>query len=152
MKVLHLGNGETQTLEPRTINWIGELEELGLRRKDYIITLDGTMALYGLKDNQDLDILVSREIFNRLLIDKIGMPQAKPAGNLTLRFKHINIYDLLCDETDDDMYGQTVDGYTFQPLPFVLQWKLGSPLVEIKDDVQTIIDYMAKVGYRNFDW
>jgi hypothetical protein len=62
----------------KDVNHINDLRRLGLPLNKVLIVGSGTMALFGLKKNDDLDLWVTRDIMNRIKKDSRFMKSSNP--------------------------------------------------------------------------
>ena len=69
------------------MNYLNELEQLNLPKGKYVIFGSGPLSIRGLRENHDLDILVTEDLWNKLseqypIKKKQGRPDSIYNGNL----------------------------------------------------------------------
>jgi hypothetical protein len=121
-----------------------ELDRLNLPKDSYVIFGSGPMAVRGLKDTHDLDVLVTKKLFSKLR-EKFKQDTSKhPCGCLVIG--NIEIGDKWQGESkkvldyinDPDI----IEGYPFVKLEYVLEWKESSDRQKDRKQVQIIKEYL----------
>jgi hypothetical protein len=129
----------------KNVKHINKLKKLGYPLNEMLIVGSGTMALYGLKENNDIDLWVTKKVHDKMLKDSRFTPNGK-----MLQTKDGSIeadYRFICvkDKVDDHLKrAKVVNGIHFQSLQDVLEWKqcMGRP--KDYDHIKIIEKYMKK--------
>lgn len=142
---------EEKKLEPnlKNVNHIKQLLDLGLPKNKLLIMSSGVMALFGIRKNRDLDVVVTKDVFNKL------------GKNKKLIYSHRKLSDNPSYKTPDDnveIYGTmwpfklsverylkmaiVVKGVRFLPLRKVIKWKKKLARHKDKRDIQLIQKYI----------
>lgn len=122
---------------------LNELKKLKLPQKDYAIFGSGPLAIRGIRDSRDIDIIVKQSLW-----DKLAKKYPIKNGKLIeLGFMEIfrdwspffNEVDNLIDDSD------LFQGIQFVKLKYVLEWKNISLREKDKKDIKLINDYLRKL-------
>ncbi len=127
---------------------INKVKELGLPHDSYVVFGSCPMALAGIRESSDIDMLVSEEVFAGLqksgwkILDKGGKDKPLVNGNFeahkSWEFSHYNpsLSHLL--ETAD-----IVDDVPFASLDEVRKWKAASARPKDIKDIELIDKHLA---------
>lgn len=130
------------------------LHELGLNPENSVIIGSGILSAYGIRDSNDIDIVVEKETYNKLTTDN-RFTKAENHGREVLTDELFEIGTswgvLGKSQTFDDLFQQStmIDGVRYITLDFLLVVKrswLKDADVRQKDidDVKLIEDYLAQ--------
>jgi hypothetical protein len=120
------------------MKYLDELRMLNLPKKEYVVFGSGPMAIRGIKENEDIDILVSANIWNSLY-DKCKKGKSI-SGDECLKIGHIEIFktwpyvDVKRVIADSEM----INGIPFAKLEYVIQWKMAMGRKKDLEHVQMI--------------
>jgi len=108
------------------VNHIYELEELNLDKSKYTIIGSSIMAAYGIRDNDDIDISVTDDLFNEISKDnRFTREDYQPS--ISYRYKHISIfngyYPMLKSPQQLIDESIKIDGYNFITIETLKEWK-----------------------------
>jgi len=126
---------------------LNELKKLNLQKEEYAIFGSGPLAIRGIRESQDIDIIVKPRLWNKLSkkyskendkLIKIGSIEIYK--NWVPWFKDIN---KIIEDAD------TFEGIRFAKLKYVLAWKKAYNREKDKKDIQLIKEYQKR-GENNF--
>lgn len=122
-----------------------ELKDLKLPKDEYAVFGSGPMAIRGLRENKDIDIIVKGRLWKRLSgkyevkIKNEGRIEYIQIGNIEI-FKDWKPWfediDVLIDSAD------IIDGIRFVGLEYILEWKSAMGRDKDKKDVKMILKYL----------
>lgn len=129
---------------------IGQLKKLNIKEDKFILFGSAPMAVRGLKEAHDLDVIVKKDIWKDLIkkypIEKTAM------GNPLIRIGDIEIFedwapwfknvDILFKDCD------IINGIRYVKLKYVIQWKETYSRDKDKKDVALIKDYEKNMGEK----
>lgn len=124
-----------------------KLARLDLPESEYAIFGSGPLAIRGLKEANDLDIVVSNELFNTLA-EKYGQ---KVPGKIEIEGEDIEIFssrDMIFGGEEVIKRAEKIDGFKFISLEDTISWK--QKLGREKDlaDIEIIKEYLdSDLGY-----
>ena len=129
------------------MNLLKELKELNLPVEDFAIFGSGPMAIRGLRENDDLDIIVKKELWEKL--SKKYPVRTKNEGRTSyIQIGGIEIFknwkpwfestEELIDEAD------IIQGIRFVRLERVIKWKKAMGRDKDFVDIEKIEEYMSK--------
>lgn len=146
-------------MEPKIerIKYLNLLEEVGLTGEDCVITC--TMALYGLRENNDLDIIFNvnrvssiEELGNNLIEMRKGI-----SGQSYMEYKQLDMFSKLAPlhglylitglgmvDLMLKNYTEEHGGYIFLTLPVVISWKTAMGRIKDYQDIQIISEAILK--------
>lgn len=105
------------------MNYLGELSKLNLPKDQYAIFGSGPLAVRKLRENKDIDIIVTKELWNKLIKNK-KFKLTKKGG---LKMGHIEIFNSwhLIKESTEKLIknSEMIKGFPFVKLKYVLKWK-----------------------------
>jgi hypothetical protein len=111
----------------KKVKYLNELDELRIPRNKILICGSATLALYGLRDNKDLDVAVSKDMFKKLEKDKRFKRIFAGSGSKVLNYKNVDIHrnnwpfkNTVEDELKKSLI---IDGYHFYSIYRLLEWK-----------------------------
>jgi hypothetical protein len=130
----------------KNVRHIKKLKELGYPLEKMLIVGSGIMALYGIKDNDDIDIWATRDVFNKIRRD----PRFLSTGKLyKTRDDTIEVgagvVGLQGQKVEDYLKRAVkANGFYFWTLNDLMKWKkmMGRP--KDLDDIQKINDYVKR--------
>ena len=115
----------------KNVKYITELKKLGYPLNEMLVIGSGTMTLYGLKENTDLDLWVTHRLYKRMSYDKRLHKDVR--GMLKTKNDEIECHFLLpCSHgsiEENLKRAVVVDGVHFMSLKDVIAWKkcIGRP-------------------------
>lgn len=123
--------------------YLDELRLLNLPEKQYAIFGSGPMAIRGLRQAHDLDLLIKKDLWDELAkiypLDEKGV--ALRAGHIEL-FSH---WEPWFKDTDHLIEtAEVIDGLPFVRLEYVLEWKKQMGREKDKQDVILIEKYLTE--------
>ena len=129
------------------INTLSDLEKLKFPPNHYVIVGSGIMDVLGIRNANDLDILVSKDLWNILIKDnkfgnKIKYINSKPYIKFSYK---IEIYQSIPGFNTEDTIKNAERDY--KDIPFIsldclLKWKKGMNRAKDKEDVLLIENYL----------
>lgn len=119
-------------------NFLEELEELGLPEKEYAIFGSGPLAIRGLRDTNDLDLIVKENLWKEL------SKKYSQNANGGLQIGNIEIYHKWHGEEVGELIdsAEEIIGYKFVKLKYVLEWKEKMGRDKDKADIQLIKKFL----------
>lgn len=127
-------------------NLLQELARLNLPRNEYVIFGSGPLAIRGLAEAKDLDVLVKKKLFKKLRKKYPQEISRHPLGCLVIGNIEIG-NNWQGDSSVIDKYIQTAEmikGFPFVKLKYVLEWKESSKRKKDEFQAQIIRNYLAK--------
>lgn len=133
------------------MNIKNEVEKLNFKSGQYALIGGAVLSLYGIRDTNDLDLVVLPEVCEELLKNGWKKEEMEP-GRFVLRKNGVDIFNNLCidkvfyDREAEDIIkdADVVDGIPVQNLYDLMSFKkfLGRP----KDlhDIELIREFLAK--------
>ncbi|HPN14726.1 MAG TPA: hypothetical protein PLF71_01225 [bacterium] len=122
--------------------YLDELRLLNLPDKQYAIFGSGPMAVRGLRQAHDLDLLIKKDLWDELAkiypLDEKGV--ALRAGHIEL-FSHWEPWFKDTDQLIET--AEVIDGLPFVRLEYVLEWKKQMGREKDKQDVVLIEKYLT---------
>lgn len=128
--------------------YLKELDKLDLPKSQYAIFGSGPLAIRGLRDSDDLDIIVKTKLWNYLKSKyKQDKVQIKGKNYLIIKIGKVevgNSWGPYFGNMIDKLIGQAeiIDGYPFIKLEYVLEWKKKSGREKDKVDIRLINDFL----------
>lgn len=130
------------------MRYLDELEKLNLPTHEFVIFGSGPMAIRGLRENHDLDILVTERLWYELsetypVTKKSGRPDSIYAGNL--QFLRINYRDWSPDIPDNNILlsdSEIIGNYPFVKLKYLLECKKQMDGPKHRKDIEIIEKYL----------
>ena len=120
-------------------NFLEELEKLNLPKKEYAIFGSGPLAVRGLRDSSDLDVIVKEELWEKLS-KKYSLNK-----NGGLQIGNIEVYNKWLEDKNINHLidsAEKIAGYKFVKLEYVLAWKETMGRDKDKKDVELIKKYL----------
>jgi len=120
--------------------YLDELKQLNLPSKQYAIFGSGPLAIRGIREARDLDILVKKDLWDSLA--KIYPPNEKGNG---LMIGHVELFskwepfDVNVNELIDS--AEMIEGLPFVRLEYVVEWKKHVGRDKDKKDLELIEEY-----------
>lgn len=121
---------------------LSKLKKLNLPIDKYAVFGSGPIAIRGIRDSKDIDVIVKQDLWRELIkkypkenkdLIKIGLIEFSPEW--FPEFKNINE---LIDNAD------VLNGIRFVKLKYVLEWKKKKAREKDKRDVKLIEKYLSK--------
>ncbi|MBU4162487.1 hypothetical protein KJ859_02815 [Patescibacteria group bacterium] len=133
---------------------LAELKKLNLPKDKFAIFGSGPLAINGIRDSEDIDIIVKSDVWDELA-KKYPKELEKEYSHLEkgklIKIGEIEIYknwepwfddvNLLIDDSD------IFEGIRFVKLNYVLEWKKKYGREKDQKDVQLIEEYMEKARH-----
>jgi hypothetical protein len=120
------------------VHGLDQIERAGIRRGECVIGANGLLAVYGLRANHDLDLIVLPEKWEKLRDGGKFEEGRMPSGSRVLRLGDLEVFDnnyplavdtrdLLADRSGALMI--RVGGFNFYSLALLAEWKrkMGRP-------------------------
>jgi len=123
-----------------------ELKDLNFARDDFAIFGSGPMAVRGIKESRDLDIVVKNQLWKKLIKNhKVYFSQM---GGECLHLGEIEIFHdwkPWFDNSEELINSSDIiDGIRFVNLKYVLQWKIIFGREKDLKDIRLIEEYLKK--------
>lgn len=127
-----------------------QLDALGLPRGSYAIFAGGPMSVIGLKPFNDLDLIVTSEIFEAFL-DKSGWTLETDHGEILQRENISMVRKWEMGGWDDEKLisdAQIIDGHPYVRLEEVLKWKKHRRLPKDLIDIELLENHLQQINSR----
>lgn len=110
------------------VRYIDEFRKLKYPKSEMLIVTSGVLALFGLRKNKDIDVLVKPSTFRKMLLDKsFKFTKSITKGGLALSSKdsHIELFNvpIVGNLMENFNRAFTVNGVLFQSLEDLIKWK-----------------------------
>ena len=121
------------------VEYLQELDKLGLDKSRYCIIAGGVMLLHGLKDStEDIDIKVQPDYFEELKSRFTFTKSPKPYPDLYVLSDTVEVAAREFDTVE------IVDGYPTEPLTEVLAWMKEHKRPKDLEKIKIIENYLKK--------
>ncbi len=132
------------TIRGIPLKYLNELIDLNLPADKYAVFGSGPMAVRGLRDNKDIDLIVKPPLWNAL-------SKIYPAmGTKTLLCGHLEIFRDWCPWFDDTSLlidkADIFDKIRFVQLDCVLAWKRAMNRPKDRTDIELIEKYLKIIN------
>lgn len=120
--------------------YLDELKQLNLPSKQYAIFGSGPLAIRGIREARDIDVLVKKDLWDSLA--KIYPPNEKSNG---LIIGHVELFsqwepfDVNVDQLIDT--AEIIEGLPFVRMEYVIEWKKHVGREKDKKDLELIEEY-----------
>lgn len=125
------------------MKFLNELKALKLPPGEYAIFGSGPMAIRGIRDSRDIDIIVKKDLWENLL-DKY--PESLRDNPICLEVGNIEIYKDWMQLTDkiDEMIenAEMIESLPFVKLKYLIEWKMLYGREKDLKDVELINNYL----------
>jgi hypothetical protein len=142
------------------MNLIDEIKKLNFQSKDFIIVGSGPMVIRGLKELNDIDIVVSKELFNECKKDdkwkQISWTYPDHIGQIYLESNPFELYlDVNCgsfNPTFEELMERSdlIEGIHFTSMKDVLQFKKAYNRPKHEKDIKIIEEYLLSHSPSDF--
>lgn len=128
---------------------LAELDKLGLPKDKCVIVSSGALAIRGLREAYDLDVLVTEDLWNELKT-KYKLTKTHPVENIELgdiQLMHTGSWYLNPELTNIDEIFDTADeinGHKFASLEIIKKVKKHEGREKDLRDVELIEEYLGK--------
>jgi len=134
-------------LTPKTKELFDRLRALELPKGSYVVFGSGPLAIRGLKEPHDLDVVVTEDVYNEYKV-KEGWKELVRNDDTCMVKDGIELWYSWTPDTWDVgvliQQAEEIDGLPFVPLPQVLIWKVSSGRSEDLEDVERIRAHLAQ--------
>jgi hypothetical protein len=129
----------------KNVKHINKLKKLGYPLNEILIVGSGTMALYGLKENNDIDLWVTKRVYDSMLKDSRFSPNGKMLETKDGLIEADHRFICVKDKVEDHLKrAKVVNEIHFQSLQDVLEWKQCMKRPKDINDIKVIENYMKK--------
>lgn len=123
-----------------------ELDKLNLPADKYAITSSGPMAARGIREANDLDLVVTKELWREL---SVKYPTTEKAVCDTINVGNIEILGSFripgfFSVEDQIARADIIDGHRFVNLDMIIAFKKGMAREKDRKDIELINEYLAK--------
>jgi hypothetical protein len=139
----------------KKVNHINELRKLGLPLNRMLIVGSGTLALFGIRSNKDIDLWVTNDVFKKMSRHKDLVPVRKN-GRLFYETKngHIEASNSMpCTKESLEKYLKRaiiVDGIYFKSVNDLINWKKCMGRSKDLNDIKMLEKYSKKDVIENY--
>jgi hypothetical protein len=129
-------------------NLLSELSNLNLPVGEYVIVSSGVLAAKGIRECKDLDLLISKSLFDQLsqkypVVETPTIFKIELSENIEALYKEHDSADPFPTE-EQIKESEMIQGFPFQNLQTCLYFKENSDREKDKADVMLIKEYMNK--------
>jgi len=122
------------------MKFLEELKKLNLPPDQYAVFGSGPLAIRGLRENEDLDIIVKPELWEKLAKEHKPVKDCLIViGNIDI-LKHWKPWFIEVNKLIDT--ADIIDGIRFVKLEYVLEWKKKRGKEKDKKDIELIEEYL----------
>lgn len=123
------------------MEYLEELKELKLPANSYVVFGSGPLAIRGLRQNRDVDLIVNRDLWNKL-VDKYGETEEGviEIGNVDIRSQIIHL------ESVDKLIANAefIEGVPYARLEDVIDFKKKIDRQKDREDISLILEYLSR--------
>jgi len=127
----------------KLMNYINELKDLNLPSGKYAIFGSGPLAVRGLRDNEDIDILVKQDLWKELIKNH------ECTNGKSIKIGHVDIFhDWPPFEDSDSLIedAEIIEELPFVKLNYVVRWKNTRKTEKDLSDLKLIEKFLT--GHR----
>lgn len=130
------------------MNIFEKVKSLNLPLGKYVVFGSGPMAVHGIRENHDIDILAIPEVYEQLKLDSNWHEKTWPSGDICLEKEDFEITNKWkFDSYEPDIQklideAEVINGVPFVKLEEVLAWKKVRGKEKDLKDIQLIEDYL----------
>jgi hypothetical protein len=146
MEAANEGDKITNKNQQKIYELIDELRTLRLPVDEFAVFGSGPMAIRGLKEPGDLDIIVTNRLWTTLLVDHQIID--RETYHL-IQIENIDFFEDTYPERDIDRLictADVIDDIRYVSLDEILSWKRQRNLDKDKIDIQLIESYLQKIS------
>lgn len=132
------------------LSYTDELNALEISKEQYLIYGSGPLAVRGLRENNDIDILVTEKVWKELIkkhptLDSIGIDDVP---RKYIKIGHIEIdsllgaYNIDVEKLFDD--ADIINGYRFMNLEDLLKYKIYLGRKKDLEDIEKIQKFLGR--------
>ncbi len=140
------------------MKYLDELKKLNLPKDKYAVFGSGPLAIRGLRENKDIDIIVKLDLWQRLkkkYPDKIKKTEDDKAESIyigNIQILEVNYQDWSSFINDPDRLidqAETIQGFPFVKLEHLLECKKIMNREKDWKDIELINGYLSKAPHGN---
>lgn len=137
-------------MKERFLNKLKELDKLELNKKSYAITGSGPLAIRGMRQADDIDVLVKQSLWKKLL-KTYQSHDGKHIriGVIEIWSDFLNLTPILTKVIDG---AQIIEGYPFVSLEYTLLWKRYLNREKDQKDIRLIEEFGKSQKNINKAW
>ena len=125
------------------INFLKELEELDLPKEKYAVFGSGPIAIRGLRDARDIDVIVKSDVYRELCAkypDNVVTTPVKciQLGNIEIGDTWLNSQKKINEMIND---AENIHGHPFVRLDYLIEWKKKMGRKKDLEDIKLIEEY-----------
>jgi len=139
----------------KNVNHINELKKLELPLNRMLIVWSGTLALFGIRSNKDIDLWVANDVFKKMSKHKDFVPVRKH-GRLFYETKNGYIEatnSMLCTKEPIEKYLKRaiiIDGFHFKSVTDIINWKKCMGRSKDLNDIKQLEKFSKKDVVENY--
>ena len=134
---------EVNILSP--ISQVNYLDEVDMPEDEFAICMSGILALMGIRDNEDLDIITPNEVTKRTKPHNEHSLSAWGCGSTNGHIESVHPYDYGIDDIESNSF--KVDGYNFLYPKYYFRYKKVPPMGDQNDWERDISDWKGIVKF-----
>ena len=133
------------------LKFLDELKELNLPTGQYAIFGSGPLAVRNLRDANDIDLIVTKELWDELALKHLphikqtakGSVMIMPIGNIEICQTWLNMTPKIEEMIKT---AEIVEGLPFVRLEYVIEWKTFMGRPKDLNDLKLIEEYLKSKG------
>lgn len=126
----------------KKLKYINELNNLDLDKSKFTIIGSSIMTIYGIRENDDIDISVTEDLFNEISYDTRFVEENYPNNIISYRYKHISVFkgNFPMTKSPQQLIDESIviDGYNFISIETLIEWKELNGREKDKDDLKLL--------------
>ncbi len=133
------------------MQYIRELEKLNLPESEYAIIGSTVLAVHGIRDNKDIDIITTNKLLN-VIKNKFKYQETK--FTLKICNTHIEVWKSCPNIKNIDLLiknSEIINSRPFVKLKYILRYKNGSNKLQDKIDIKLIKNYLKQKQYTKIN-
>jgi hypothetical protein len=132
----------------KKVKYLFEIKELNIPLDKILIAGSATLSLYGIRENKDLDLSISKSLFQIHEKDKRFKHGVADSGSKILSYKHIDVHNNnwpFKESVEEELKNcLVVNEYHFYSLYRLLEWKEIVNRPKDQEDIKLINEFLRK--------
>lgn len=127
---------------------LNELKKLNLPIDKYAVFGSGPMAIRGIRESNDIDIIVTKDLFDKLKQENLNKLGKTDFGDESIKFNDVEIINIWRDlKIDINILineSELIEDYPFVKLDYVIEWKKNRSKEKDNKDIDLINKFLNK--------
>jgi len=138
----------------KNVKFLNEFRRLPYPKNKMLIIGSGTLSLLGIRKNKDLDVWVTKDIFNKISKDKNFKPYTLASGDKGYNSSsgNIEVIDKLFNYKIEDQLKSAIIiyGIHFQSPEDIIEWKKEMGRPKDLQDIKQLEKFLQKKVVENY--